>query len=317
MTNEPISTFKESWSYTPLGPAIYPRQTLNILLAGCGGTGARVLGPLLKIRSKGSSIVLFDADTVEERNLLRQNFVPEDVGQNKAEVLADRYLGEDDIYAAPRMLNKRELLNYTSNYRESLAIIIGCTDSMDFRKMMGEFIKDEVPRGYNLLWIDAGNERHTGQVALEGVFPGYVLDKMDKTHKPKIAEAAGESGYGVDWDRAFMYLRDLPRPYPANFATNCKLRFSGISQNFPNLLGGVDQSETPNCATRIDLQTVAVNQLAASWIICLLSGLLSGRSSNVVGVQFSTDGSTQPLKMKTPVLNMRDSSTAALMVIDV
>ena len=35
--------------------------------------------------------VIFDGDVVEEKNLVRQNFTPADLGENKAQVLAERY----------------------------------------------------------------------------------------------------------------------------------------------------------------------------------------------------------------------------------
>ena len=37
------------------------------------------------------TIFVIDGDTVEDKNLLRQNFIPSDVGQNKALVLSERY----------------------------------------------------------------------------------------------------------------------------------------------------------------------------------------------------------------------------------
>ena len=36
-------------------------------------------------------ILVCDGDVVEEKNLIRQNFVEQDVGRNKAQVLAERY----------------------------------------------------------------------------------------------------------------------------------------------------------------------------------------------------------------------------------
>lgn len=36
-------------------------------------------------------ICIYDYDVVENKNILRQNFIPEDVGQNKAKVLSERY----------------------------------------------------------------------------------------------------------------------------------------------------------------------------------------------------------------------------------
>lgn len=77
----------------------------KIIIIGAGGVTSWFLPQLIKIlynykvkRNLNTSvieIVLIDSDTISERNLLRQNFIPEDIGRNKAEVLSERY---NEIY---------------------------------------------------------------------------------------------------------------------------------------------------------------------------------------------------------------------------
>ena len=77
----------------------------KIVIVGAGGVTSWFLPQLIKIlynykvkRNLNTAvieIVLIDSDTVSERNLLRQNFIPEDIGRNKAEVLSERY---NEIY---------------------------------------------------------------------------------------------------------------------------------------------------------------------------------------------------------------------------
>jgi tRNA A37 threonylcarbamoyladenosine dehydratase len=74
---------------------------LQIIVAGCGGTGARLIGPLIKIVPPQTQIHLYDADRVETRNLLRQHFIQEDVGKCKAEVLAERYEQPNILHQVP------------------------------------------------------------------------------------------------------------------------------------------------------------------------------------------------------------------------
>lgn len=74
----------------------------NIMVFGCGGTGSRVvptLSQLIKSQSWliNANIILIDGDEVEEKNTSRQNFIMQDVGQNKAKVLATRYSQAFDI----------------------------------------------------------------------------------------------------------------------------------------------------------------------------------------------------------------------------
>lgn len=71
----------------------------DIIVIGCGGTGSWLLPKLVKIINDGCSksmtsghnILLVDGDEVEEKNLIRQNFISQDVGKNKAQALAERY----------------------------------------------------------------------------------------------------------------------------------------------------------------------------------------------------------------------------------
>ena len=78
----------------------------KIIVFGCGGTGSRVV-PLIAQFVKSCAwvlnpeLVLIDFDSVEEKNLLRQNFISSDVGKNKAVVLASRYSKAFNIAITP------------------------------------------------------------------------------------------------------------------------------------------------------------------------------------------------------------------------
>ena len=65
----------------------------KIILVGAGGTGSFVAEGLcrLLINYPDIPIYIIDFDTVEKKNILRQNFYPQDVGKFKAQALAERY----------------------------------------------------------------------------------------------------------------------------------------------------------------------------------------------------------------------------------
>lgn len=291
------TTLKESWTFTPT--TMNNGEPIKILIAGCGGTGARVLGPLIKIIPDDTTITLFDADVVEERNLARQNFMPEDVGRNKAELLEERFLLGNRVVAVTRMLDSSLLSQYLSPYRH--IIVLGCTDSMEFRQMMGRITND--PK-LNILWIDAGNERHTGQVVMEGYYPGFITDLVNADAVTRLEIPASLFDYSralvtnlIKWQRA-------TRPYSSALGSPpFRLHFTGMRHYFPELLDATAITDTPRCGERFDLQTVAVNQLAATWMICLLANLLGGKQSSTVGVSFSTSGMSVPLRMQRPTLS--------------
>lgn len=67
---------------------------VKIIILGAGGTGGYVIPHLYRIAfaaDRQMRIIVCDGDVVEGKNLIRQNFVEQDIGRNKAQVLAERY----------------------------------------------------------------------------------------------------------------------------------------------------------------------------------------------------------------------------------
>jgi PRTRC genetic system ThiF family protein len=154
MTNDVFKIMKFSYPY--------PRK---ILLIGCGGTGGYVLGPLartLKLLNKNIDLIIADGDVVEEKNLLRQNFISADIGRNKAEVLAERYSAAfgGEIAFLPNDITT--LLQIQGLISEGL--VIGCVDNNASRILIGEWFSSY--SGADKYWIDSGNEKLNGQVVM-------------------------------------------------------------------------------------------------------------------------------------------------------
>ena len=69
-------------------------RPVKIVMLGAGGTGGHIaphLYRLLYTLDRPAQFILCDGDLVEEQNLVRQNFAPADLGENKAKALAERY----------------------------------------------------------------------------------------------------------------------------------------------------------------------------------------------------------------------------------
>lgn len=83
------------------------RSTLQkksrVVMFGAGGTASWFLPKLLKIYNDAFTkcpdlaydleIAIIDGDVIEQKNIIRQNFINEDIGSNKALKLAERYTG--------------------------------------------------------------------------------------------------------------------------------------------------------------------------------------------------------------------------------
>ena len=160
------------------------RHFFNIFIVGCGGTGGYVVRDLSRFlfsiarrdENLKFALTLVDGDIVEEKNLLRQNFLPRDLGKNKAEVLAERHSMAFglDISAYTEMIDEakmRQLMQKNSRHpgRSAIPIIIGCVDNNKARRALGQAYRRFQPS----FWIDSGNERKSGQVIVGGRFSMY------------------------------------------------------------------------------------------------------------------------------------------------
>ena len=145
---------------------------LKIIVLGAGGTGGYVIPHLYRIgyaTGRDIRIIVCDGDVVEEKNLIRQNFVAQDVGRNKAQVQAERYsaaFGIECEYRPAFIESEEELMRLTlPDHRpygqpSQRVILLGCVDNNRSRQLCHKVFY----RQRNLVYIDSGNGEHTGQV---------------------------------------------------------------------------------------------------------------------------------------------------------
>lgn len=162
-------------------PRMIPNQ---IFIVGCGGTGSRLVPLITQFMStvtkennpkgwiSGTKIFLIDDDVVEEKNLLRQNFVRPDVGKHKATVLAQRYGKAYNMNVIP--ITKRVDGNPGDLFRDipgdpsmARSMVIMCVDSAKARRAILNTV-DSYPMPEDssqaTFIIDSGNEDTFGQV---------------------------------------------------------------------------------------------------------------------------------------------------------
>jgi PRTRC genetic system ThiF family protein len=154
---------------------------VSVVLAGCGGTGsflalhlARLAYHVREQHVLDVEIAFVDPDSVETKNIGRQNFCPGEVGEHKAWALMRRYnaafgLGikayNETFAPSPSQLSRRG--------HQTLQIIIGAVDNAQARRV----IRDAVIE-HDAWWLDCGNHEHSGQVLL-GNREGLSEPKID------------------------------------------------------------------------------------------------------------------------------------------
>ena len=133
--------------------ALYARSILlpvvkdvTIHLIGCGGTAswlaphlARITKLLQEVHHLGVRLVFWDHDTVEEKNIFRQNFCEAEIGINKAETLARRFglaWGIEIIaVTAPFSWDAMYCNNLGARYGDnSMPVFITCVDNNKARQ---------------------------------------------------------------------------------------------------------------------------------------------------------------------------------------
>ena len=155
-------------------------RPVKIVMLGAGGTGGHIaphLSRLLYSLDRPVRFILCDGDVVEEKNLVRQNFTPADLGENKARVLAERYsavFGLETEYLPSFVEDEGQLRTLlTPEYHlmrqaghaygvrvPEQAILIGAVDNNKSRQLCHRVFY----QAKELIYIDSGNGEFTGQV---------------------------------------------------------------------------------------------------------------------------------------------------------
>lgn len=153
------------------------RRHQAIMLVGLGGTGGhwasaicRMIYDMKRHNLQTPTITFVDPDVVEEKNVGRQLFAAADVGQYKAEVLARRFnymLGLDVNW-----INEPFDADWFTGHGIVKPILCGAVDNHLARREMAK-LRD-------VIWIDAGNERSTGQVIIgNSAIKSWIMGSHD------------------------------------------------------------------------------------------------------------------------------------------
>lgn len=261
----------------------------TVMVVGCGGTGSRLV-PLLAqflasiTKAKNArgwldnpTILLADFDTIEEKNLLRQNFIQSDVGKHKAAVLAQRYGRAYGVNVLPIL----EKLDGSGSFARGLAstinwnsmIVIMCVDSAQARRDVLKSINALCrpgSAGQGAFIIDAGNEDNFGQVRFFNQNVIVNHSSVGKNDLPKMSPIVTDID-AIPMD--FAFYRDL--------------------QDMPG---------QGSCA---DLdQTLAINALMATLIMGVVQNFYYVKPFNYNQISISLDGAVSTV-FNTPVEFLR------------
>ena len=195
----------------------YPTDLpVKVVQLGAGGTGGHIaphLYRLLYSLERPARYIICDGDVIEAKNLMRQNFAPVDLGENKARVLAERYASVfgmeaeyvpsfvEDLGTLMELITPCgwELEPYSYKKTPEMVILLGAVDNNKSRQLCHKaFCQSK-----DLIYIDSGNGEFSGQVVcgvrkngrtvfkpIGGVMPELLRDTDKFPTELSCAEAA-------------------------------------------------------------------------------------------------------------------------------
>ena len=290
----------------------------SIVVIGCGGTGSWLLPKLIKtindakrkdLLTEKFKLILVDADNIEDKNLVRQNFIGPEIGINKAEVMATRYgphldpsievIYYDKYIASPNQIHEKpeeekhffmnieDIFEFTANepdYRQfdklrakMSCVVFNLVDNSKARQALHGFLNSVTTTtgGYakaysNIYAVDTGNDMYNGQYHVSSYSTNGTGMKFHKLN---------------DFSSGCVGLNDF-RWHQSSMATRIK-----NSNNFfdfsPETISANDDVSLYSCAEAdVDIdnqdQMLVANDFAATlchnWLISYLLSLLQTSS---------------------------------------
>lgn len=149
-------------------------QRKSVGIAGCGGLGSNAA--LALVRAGVGHLVLADFDKVELSNLNRQCFFQQDIGKEKAKVLAGYCLAINPVIKIECHVTKLSTNNFADFYKD-VDILIEAFDKAEEKKWLIEawckkFPKKTIVCGNGISGIGDSNLLKTEQVGTNLWFCG-------------------------------------------------------------------------------------------------------------------------------------------------
>ncbi len=128
---------------------------------------------------------IIDGDTVEEKNLERQSFQQEDIGQNKAAVMADVLNSAFDlswVSVGAYLTSMEQLEKIVGKAQKNPVMLVGCVDNHACRLVLEEYFNTHD----NVVYYDSANEFTTGEVVFAYKANGDVYSPCRSYYFPDI-----------------------------------------------------------------------------------------------------------------------------------
>jgi len=188
----------------------------HVIVVGSGGTGTYFLKEFSRFIAGGNSsiakLTVIDGDTVEKKNLARQAFTEDDIGENKAVVMADVLNTAFDLKwesIGSYIVDIEQFRNIVAKSSDIVPLIVGCGDNHALRLLLEDYFNSVS----NCIYLDSANEFSAGEVVFAYKIKDKVLSPCRSHYFPDIKNSDLKA-------RTEMSCEELNSVAPQHIATN-------------------------------------------------------------------------------------------------
>ena len=161
-------------------------QPLRVVLVGAGGNGSEFFDGLMRLHqglialgAVGLDVTVYDDDSVDSPNIVRQRFWPHEISMNKADALVQRtnMLMGTAWRSVPRRFDPAR--------DDTGSLLVTAVDNVATRQAIAQ--QEAIG---NPMWIDLGCDRQQGQVILGAHRDSRLTDDLPNVvaHFPDLLE---------------------------------------------------------------------------------------------------------------------------------
>lgn len=238
-------------------------ECFHLIVVGTGGTGSEFIPAMMRFLAANEDlqrrvvITLVDGDYVEKKNLTRQNFILEDIGRNKAEVMAEAVqdtfglecIAHTEYVETEKQLelienagNKVIYERFHNSNWKGIPVYIGCVDNVSCRRLLENWFRKK--KNQDIVYYDSGNGFSNGQTIYAAKWRGVTI-------------APSSSLYGIRYEgeerrRSEISCEELNRVEPQHQLTNrlaaqCLLAGAQKLLTDGTVMGGITTFDALEC----------------------------------------------------------------------
>lgn len=240
---------------------------VKVVQLGAGGTGGHIaphLYRLLYSLDRPARYVICDGDIVEAKNLVRQNFAPADLGENKARVLAERYASVFGMEAeyVPSFIEDMDMLMelitpkgwelepHSFKKTPEMVVLLGAVDNNKSRQLCHKAFY----QSKELIYIDSGNGEFSGQVVCGVRRNGRTVFKPVGGVMPELLK-------GTDKFPSELSCAEAAQSDPQSMAANITAATAVVNMVYNILTHGESMVRQTDFSTKtVRMQTILEKQ---------------------------------------------------------